>query len=271
MTEENFDGESAALLFAGNALHADLTPETSGSALFGWMLVGLGARVRVPGAGRRSRRDHGRPGPASMRGVSRSSATRPCRVYNVTERSGVRGHHGRWKPRPQSRRAGRLRCRHVDAQMVGLDALPGRYLARHQTGSNAPPARSRSTGRCRARCHGLTRTSHGAGTVHVADSLDELTMTSAQLAMSQVPDKPFLLVGQMTTVRPDSIAGRTPSRCGRTPTCRNTRRATPVTRVTRSMGQRPRSTGSPIAWSDASKRWRRDSVSNRRTSRDEPT
>ena len=30
-------GESGRLLFAGNALHADLTPETAGSALFGWM------------------------------------------------------------------------------------------------------------------------------------------------------------------------------------------------------------------------------------------
>ncbi|MEZ5250562.1 MAG: LysR substrate-binding domain-containing protein [Ilumatobacteraceae bacterium] len=53
--EERFDGESARLLFAGNALHADLTPETAGSTLFGWLLVGLGQQhgfpVPVGGAG----------------------------------------------------------------------------------------------------------------------------------------------------------------------------------------------------------------------------
>jgi phytoene dehydrogenase-like protein len=43
---------------------------------------------------------------------------------------------------------------------------------------------------------------HGAGTVHIADSLDELTMTAAQLSMRQIPDKPFLLIGQMTTADP---------------------------------------------------------------------
>ena len=39
----------------------------------------------------------------------------------------------------------------------------------------------------------------GAGTVHLADSLDELTMTSAELATGLVPANPFLLIGQMTT------------------------------------------------------------------------
>ena len=48
MMEEEFDGESAALLYAGNALHADLTPDASGSAIFGWMLVGLGQQYGFP-------------------------------------------------------------------------------------------------------------------------------------------------------------------------------------------------------------------------------
>jgi phytoene dehydrogenase-like protein len=42
----------------------------------------------------------------------------------------------------------------------------------------------------------------GAGTVHIADSFDELTMTAAQLVIGQVPAYPFLLVGQMTTTDP---------------------------------------------------------------------
>ena len=41
-----------------------------------------------------------------------------------------------------------------------------------------------------------------AGTVHLADSIDELTMTAAQLATAHVPRHPFVLVGQMTTADP---------------------------------------------------------------------
>jgi phytoene dehydrogenase-like protein len=41
-----------------------------------------------------------------------------------------------------------------------------------------------------------------AGTVHVADSLDQLSLHGYQLATRQVPSEPFLLVGQMTTTDP---------------------------------------------------------------------
>lgn len=38
-----------------------------------------------------------------------------------------------------------------------------------------------------------------AGTVHLADGMDELTRFTAQIAMRQVPDRPFVIFGQMTT------------------------------------------------------------------------
>jgi phytoene dehydrogenase-like protein len=41
-----------------------------------------------------------------------------------------------------------------------------------------------------------------AGTVHLADSLDELTIYSAQLACGVIPAKPLIVVGQMTTTDP---------------------------------------------------------------------
>ena len=41
-----------------------------------------------------------------------------------------------------------------------------------------------------------------AGTVHLADSLDEMSLTTLHLATGHVPAKPFLLVGQMTTADP---------------------------------------------------------------------
>ena len=48
MVEEHFSGEAARLLYAGSALHADLTPDSAGSALFGWLMVGLGQQVGFP-------------------------------------------------------------------------------------------------------------------------------------------------------------------------------------------------------------------------------
>src|SRR3954452_15528220 len=39
--QESFDGEGAALLLAGNAMHTDLAPEAPGSAVFGWLLAML--------------------------------------------------------------------------------------------------------------------------------------------------------------------------------------------------------------------------------------
>ena len=41
-----------------------------------------------------------------------------------------------------------------------------------------------------------------AGTVHVADSLEELSTTAAELANRLVPADPFLLIGQTTTADP---------------------------------------------------------------------
>ena len=41
-----------------------------------------------------------------------------------------------------------------------------------------------------------------AGTVHIGDSMDELSLATFHLATGHVPAKPFLLVGQMTTTDP---------------------------------------------------------------------
>src|SRR5829696_380031 len=56
LAEERFRGEGGAWLLAGNALHADLTPDSAGGGLFGWVLCGLGQQYGFPvpegGAGR---------------------------------------------------------------------------------------------------------------------------------------------------------------------------------------------------------------------------
>ena len=57
MAEDHFRGEGGGWLLAGNALHADLTPETNGGGLFGWVLCGLGQQHGFPVAGGRSAGD----------------------------------------------------------------------------------------------------------------------------------------------------------------------------------------------------------------------
>src|SRR5215211_2704983 len=46
--QERFGGDGARALFAGNALHTDLGPESATSALFGWLLVMLGQHNGFP-------------------------------------------------------------------------------------------------------------------------------------------------------------------------------------------------------------------------------
>lgn len=48
MGEEEFDGAGGPLLLAGNALHADLPPEATGSGGYGWLMSMLGQRFGFP-------------------------------------------------------------------------------------------------------------------------------------------------------------------------------------------------------------------------------
>jgi phytoene dehydrogenase-like protein len=199
--DERFAGESANLLFAGNALHADLTPDTSGSALFGLMLVGLGQQfgfpVPVGGAGRIADALARR---AAAGGVEIRLATRVERVEIDDGRAvGVRLAGGEL-----------VRAKTVladcDAQvlmmeMVGARHLPDRVLQR-MTKFQRAAGTVKVDWALASPVPWSDPVVGTAGTVHVADSVDELTLTSAQLAMNQIPADPFLLVGQMTTADP---------------------------------------------------------------------
>jgi len=201
MTEELFEGDSAALLFAGNALHADLTPDASGSALIGWMLVCLGQQ-------------YGFPVPVGGAGAITAALVARARARNVELQCGqlvsrVNVKNGRVRGVTTADGTFIRSCvvladcdvTSLMIDMVGLDELPPRYrrgIRRFQ--------RSSSTFKIDWALSSPVPWSDpdvtGAGTVHIADSLDELTITSAQIAMRRIPDKPFLLVGQMTTADP---------------------------------------------------------------------
>lgn len=200
--EEQFDGDHAALLFAGSALHADLTPEASGSALFGWLLVCLGQQVGFPvpvgGAGAIT--------DALVRRAMRGGVELRCgeRVDRVHVRGGrataVETADGdvitpRWAVLADCDAA------NLFTSMVGLEHVPPAYAARIRR-----IQRSSGTFKVDWALSGpipwTDPAVESAGTVHIAEGLDELSVASTQLVIGQVPAAPFLLIGQMTTADP---------------------------------------------------------------------
>lgn len=197
--EEEFRGELGPLLLAGNALHADLAPEAAGSGGFGWLMAMLGQTYGFPvpagGAGALTAALVGR--------LRRRGGTLRCgaRVTEVVVRSGravgVRTADGDAVP---ARRAvlADVSVPSLYGQLLSRDELPDRVwddLRRFQWDfatfkvdwalDGAVPWSSPAAAQ--------------AGTVHLAEGVDELTQFAAQIAMGQVPERPFLLFGQMTT------------------------------------------------------------------------
>ena len=206
-TDEEFGGSGGALLFAGMALHADLTPMSAGGALFGWMLTSLGQRVGFPvpvgGAGMLT---------ASLvaRLEAGGGAVRcGARVVEVVVRDGratvVRlagGEElGARRAIVADTDAGRLYGELL--RDVDLPASVTDRLRRIERGAATVKLDWALGGPIPWRDPSIV----GAGTVHVADSLDELTITTTQIATRQMPQRPFLLLGQMTT----SDATRSPA------------------------------------------------------------
>lgn len=202
MVQEHFSGEAAALLYAGSALHADLTPDSAGSALFGWLMVGLGQQVGfpVPVGGAERITDALVARLAAKGGVVRTGARVDEVLVEHGRAVGVRIAGGE---RVLARR-GVLADTHVldlYEHLVPDDHVPASVrsaLDGFQPGSSTIKLDWALSGPIPWTDPGARR----AGTVHVADSLDELTVTATDLARDRVPADPFLLVGQMTTADP---------------------------------------------------------------------
>jgi phytoene dehydrogenase-like protein len=200
--EEEFRGEGARLLVAGNALHTDLSPESAGGALYGMLLAMVGQR-------------HGFPVPAGGSGriidalvdrlVSRGGRIRCSSpvdrvVVHDGRATGVVTAAGERVP------AARAVLADVPAPILygrllaGLD-LPARLRAdldRFQWDS----ATVKVDWALRGPVPWSAGGAHGAGTVHLGADLDGLTRYAADLATQRTPGRPFTLFGQMTTTDP---------------------------------------------------------------------
>ena len=206
--EEQFRGEGARLLLAGSALHSDMAADEPGSGVFGWLMSMAGQRFGFPvpqgGSGKLVEalvdRLHtvggvlrcGEPVDRILVRHSRATAVRTASGEVIIARRAV--------------------LADVDVptlylRLVGVEHLPDRFVGdlrrfawdpatlKLNWALSAPmPWRNAEAGR--------------AGTVHLGTDLDGLTDYAAALTTGRRPERPFILLGQMTTAdRSRSPAG----------------------------------------------------------------
>ncbi len=206
--QEHFHGEGAARLLAGNALHADVAPETPGSALFAMTLVGSAQAIGFPvpegGAGNLTA--------SLVRRLESKGGRVECdaRVTRVLVRRrravGVRTIDGR---EIDARRAVLADCgapqlflelldpAHVPSRMIrGIERFQydnGTVKVDWALDGPIPWARPEV---------------YNAGTVHITEGMDALTIQSAELARGEIPARPFLVLGQYASADPSRAPGR---------------------------------------------------------------
>jgi phytoene dehydrogenase-like protein len=90
---------------------------------------------------------------------------------------------------------------HLYGRLVTFEELPARVRAQ-MAAFRRDPATFKVDWALSAPVPWRTPPPYAPGTVHIADSYEELVMTFAQLSAGSIPDRPFLLIGQMTTTDP---------------------------------------------------------------------
>ncbi|GAA2699883.1 phytoene desaturase family protein [Micromonospora olivasterospora] len=209
--DELFDGEGGPLLLAGCALHTDLSPEEAGSGVYGWLLAMLGQQVGWPvPVGGAQRITDALVARLAERGGRIRYGARVERVLTARGRAmGVRTVGGAaWRARRAVLADIPAPALYLD--LVGPAALPPRLvedLAHFRWDGSTLKVDWALSGPVPWTNPAVA----GAGTVHVGADLDGLTTYAAGLARGEVPEHPFLLVGQMTVADPSHSPAGTES------------------------------------------------------------
>jgi phytoene dehydrogenase-like protein len=202
LAHETFNGTGGANLLAGNALHADLTPDSAGGGLFGWVLCCLGQDVGFPvaegGAGELTaamvRRLESLGGRVVCDSQVEKVIVRAGRAVGVRTADGTE--HGASHAVLADTGAPQL---YLD--LLSRDEVPSKVLdaLRHFQYDNA-------TVKVNWALKGLIPWSaegaRDAGTVHVTEGMDALSKTTAELERRLIPDQPFLILGQYARTDP---------------------------------------------------------------------
>jgi phytoene dehydrogenase-like protein len=191
VAEEGFSDEQGMLL-TGNALHADLPPGYPGSAIYGWVLCGLGQQV-------------GFPTPAGGAAGLADALVARLRAAGGALRCGQ--HVVRIeRDRTVHTAAGeRIRARHAVLADTGAPQLQELLGLPQLTRFEYDPSTVKVDWSLDAPIPWTADEARRAGTVHVADSIAQLAQWSQEILDGHVPQRPFLVMGQ--------YAGFDPSRC----------------------------------------------------------
>ena len=196
-----FGGEAPRILLAGNAGHADIPLDATGSALMGILLTMLGQTVGYPvpqgGAGRLTQ--------ALAARVEALGGEIVCdaEVIGIDVRDkravGVRTGDRQYGVRHA------VLADVIASSLFGRLVSPDHLPARVRTGMSTfqlDPGTVKVDWVLDGPVPWRTQPAYGAGTVHIADSVSQMSQALAQVTSGAVPADPFLLVGQMTTADP---------------------------------------------------------------------
>ncbi|KQU70496.1 NAD(P)/FAD-dependent oxidoreductase [Phycicoccus sp. Root101] len=209
--QERFRGQGAGLLLTGNALHSDVPPDAAGSGLFGWLLCMLGQDVGFPvpegGAGELAGALRRRAESRGVRVLTGSPVTSV--TTSGGQATGVQLADG------TTLRARRGVLADVPATTLYRELLAGyplpaklhRDLDRFQW-DNATVKVNWALDRP---VPWTAEAARGAGTVHLGVDNDGFVDFAADLTVGRVPQRPFLLFGQMTTSDPSRSPAGTES------------------------------------------------------------
>ncbi len=206
-----FGGEAPRLLLAGNAGHADIPLDAPGSGLMGLLMTMLGQTVGFPvprgGAGnlttalaRRITALGGRIRASTE--VTRIEVASGC-ATGVLTRDGDRVVADRAV-------VADVVAPHLYGGLLGDDDVPAR-TTRAMTRFQLDPSTVKVDWALDGPVPWGTTPEHLPGTVHLADSVDEMTEAVGQVAANAIPARPYLLSGQMTTADPTRSPGGTES------------------------------------------------------------
>jgi phytoene dehydrogenase-like protein len=201
MGEETFAGAGGPRLLAGNALHADVSPEAPLSGVFGWVLCSLAQQHGFPavegGAGNMSRalvrrlQHHGGRVLCGVRATAiECRAGRATAVLTADERHVAR--------RAVIADVGPPQLYRVLLAGQPLPARLVRDLEHFQYDNGTVKVDWTLDGPIPWQAEGA----RAATTIHVAEGIDELTRHSAELSCHTIPADPYLVMGQYAHLDP---------------------------------------------------------------------
>ncbi len=202
LADQAFQGRAAKMLIAGNAAHADIPMEAPGSGVFGWLLAMMGQHLGYPvpkgGAGMLTQAMARR---FESAGGSIQLSTRATEIVVQDGRAvAVRTEHGDTIGVERAVVAD-VTAPQLYGGLVSWDDLPSR-MRRLMRRFEWDPGTVKVDWALDGPVPWKSPPSKPAGTVHIAESIEELAVAGAQISSGDVPAQPFLLVGQMAAADP---------------------------------------------------------------------